>query len=51
MDGMIVTMTDNEHPVVPPTEVRPRAKRRAFSAERAEALVELQKRERSPRRW
>jgi transposase len=30
---MIMTMTDKERPVVPPTEVRPKAKRRAFSAE------------------
>lgn len=28
-----MTMTDKERPVVPPTEVRPKAKRRAFSAE------------------
>jgi transposase len=28
-----MTMTDKERPVVPPTEVRPKAKRRTFSAE------------------
>jgi transposase len=30
---MIMTMTDKERPVVPPTEVRPKAKRRSYSAE------------------
>ena len=30
---MTMTMTDNQRPVVPPTEVRPKAKRRTFSAE------------------
>jgi transposase len=28
-----MTMTDDKRPVVPPTEVRPKAKRRSFSAE------------------
>ena len=28
-----MTMTDNQRPVVPPTEVRPKGKRRTFSAE------------------
>lgn len=28
-----MTMTDNQRPVVPPTEVRPRGQRRTFSAE------------------
>lgn len=28
-----MTMTDDKRPVVPPTEVRPKAKRRTFSAE------------------
>lgn len=28
-----MTMTDKQRPVVPPTEVRPKAKRRSFSAE------------------
>lgn len=30
---MTMTMTDNQRPVVPPTEVRPKGKRRTFSAE------------------
>jgi len=30
---MTMTMTDNQRPVVPPTEVRPKGRRRTFSAE------------------
>jgi transposase len=36
-----MTMTDDKRPVVPPTEVRPKAKRRSFSAEfKRRVLVE-----------
>jgi hypothetical protein len=39
-----MTMTDKERPVVPPTEVRPKAKRRTFSASyKARILAEADK--------
>ena len=34
-----MTMTDNQRPVVPPTEVRPKGKRRTFSAEFKRAIL------------
>jgi len=39
-----MTMTDKERPVVQPTEIRPKAKRRSFSAElKRRALAEADK--------
>ena len=34
-----MTMTDKQRPVVPPTEVRPKRKRRTFSAEFKRAIL------------